>query len=307
MSLLLRYMGKICSLCSQAGAGRQLCKVSCLAVLPHPQTVYGRQGKVRTGTVTQYDPERPKYRWLLVQDVGGGAEWGMLSEDQSLWLAHGYKRNISALARVPDNAALAAAKKEEEVPGDNEQQRPEEQEDDQQRQRQLQQLRTDGAADAQDPMEVDSAAGAAAEAAAAAETGTAADAATAGDAGAPPPPPPASGATVPTVEGGAGRGRTTREGTGTAPAPLAKGGAQSRATGTSAESGAAGGSDGRGGRRGGNASNAPGHAAAGVAAPGGLPPAAGSRPGSYRYVYRKRPDSGNYRTQIWTPGGNINR
>ncbi len=101
-------------------------KLSCAFV---PQITVGRgQGHKRTGTISEYDGNRPKYRWRLTFDVpgemahGGGAEWGMLSEDQSLWLAHGYKRNISALAGVPDKAALAAAKKEKEDKEKEEQQ-----------------------------------------------------------------------------------------------------------------------------------------------------------------------------------------
>ncbi|GIL72403.1 hypothetical protein Vretifemale_2694, partial [Volvox reticuliferus] len=71
-------------------------------------TVGRGQGHKRSGTITEYDANRPKYRWRLTfENVGepahgGAAEWGMLSEDQSLWMAHGYKRNITALSGVPE-------------------------------------------------------------------------------------------------------------------------------------------------------------------------------------------------------------
>ncbi|KXZ47918.1 hypothetical protein GPECTOR_32g531 [Gonium pectorale] len=71
-------------------------------------TVGRGQGHKRSGTITEYDANRPKYRWRLTFDAlgepahGGMAEWGMLNDDQSLWLAHGYKRNITALSGVPE-------------------------------------------------------------------------------------------------------------------------------------------------------------------------------------------------------------
>lgn len=63
----------------------------------------------RSGTITQYDPERPKARWHLQYSDGGEpqGEWGRLLPGGNVWRTKGSRRGVLSVNGVPTAAGKA--------------------------------------------------------------------------------------------------------------------------------------------------------------------------------------------------------
>ncbi|KAG2497935.1 hypothetical protein HYH03_004197 [Edaphochlamys debaryana] len=75
----------------------------------------GTTGMTRCGTITEYDNDKPRYKWYLSFDKAGPAdagkgpsgEWGCLDQGDTVWVARGY--TFPVLSRTPPLSAVATA------------------------------------------------------------------------------------------------------------------------------------------------------------------------------------------------------